>query len=447
MHSNSNHSQPNPPSLNHTQPASPAHLQTSVDHAITNSAIGVAQVPHAFSTKTANTQTLTRNKGGLKSSIIPVWLSTSPNSDKEHLVYAPLDNMSDTTFISDTVADILDIPHQSLVNLKINTVNPTNHNASTQSRLFKELTIKGFYADQHISLVDVYTIPEIPLNRSHIPTKESAAVWDHLQHIAHEIPELQNCPIGMLIGYDNSHALIPLKSVAGPNARDPYAVQTPLGWSVVGATNPHKKHEIVRLSNSLQSSADVNAVSFACFSKPLKSTSVLHILQQDFRENQTIGTRLALSQDDKKFLETGISQTEDGMPLTPNHLLTTKSKIIFPRPGQFDESYTYSQKRWRVVQSLANQFWSKWREKYIANLQPRQKWLQLTNSILTGDTALLSDDNTSRCSWPIARVREVIPSKDGIIRKVKVVVANATRWTIRGYNYLLWQFLSAQYKN
>ncbi|KAF6016546.1 hypothetical protein EB796_025147 [Bugula neritina] len=181
MHSNSNHSQPNTPSLNHTQPASPAHLQTSVDHAITNSTIGVSQVPHAFSTKTANTQTLTRNKDGLKSSIIPVWLSTSPNSNKEHLVYALLDNMSDTTFISDTVADILDIPHQSLVNLKINTVNPTNHNASTQSRLFQELTIKGFYADQHISLVDVYTIPEIPLNRSHIPTKESAANYKTAQ--------------------------------------------------------------------------------------------------------------------------------------------------------------------------------------------------------------------------------------------------------------------------
>ncbi|KAF6033387.1 hypothetical protein EB796_008309 [Bugula neritina] len=43
MHSNSNHSQPNTPSLNHTQPASPAHLQTSVDHAITNSTIGVSQ--------------------------------------------------------------------------------------------------------------------------------------------------------------------------------------------------------------------------------------------------------------------------------------------------------------------------------------------------------------------------------------------------------------------
>ncbi|KAF6026830.1 hypothetical protein EB796_014857 [Bugula neritina] len=342
--------------------------------------------------------------------------------------------MSDTTFISDTIADI---PRYT-------------SSVSSKSQNQHKLTIKGFYADQHISLVDVYTIPEIPLNRSHIPTKESAAVWDHLQHIAHEIPELQNCPIGMLIGYDNSHALIPLKSVAGPNAKDPYAVQTPLGWSVVGATNPHKKHETVRLSNSSQTSADVNAVSFACFSKPLKSTSVLHILQQYFRENQTIGTRLALSQDDKQFLsilENGISQTEDGMPLTPTHLLTTKSKIILPPPGQFDESYTYSRKHWRVVQSLANQFWSKWREKYIANLQPRQKWLQQTNSILTGDTMLPSDDNTSRCSWPIARVSEVIPSKDGIIRKVKVVAANATRWIIGDYNYLLCQFLSAQYKN
>jgi len=45
------------------------------------------------------------------------------------------------------------------------------------------------------------------------------------------------------------------------------------------------------------------------------------------------------------------------------------------------------------------------------------------------------DDNTSRCSWPIARVSEVIPSKDGIIRKVKVVVANASKVDNKGIQF------------
>ncbi|KAF6031580.1 hypothetical protein EB796_010130 [Bugula neritina] len=98
MHSNSSHSQPNTPALIHIQPASPTHLQTSVYHTITNSTTGVFQVPHASSTKTANTQTVTRNKDGLKLNI-PVWLSISPKPNKEHLVYVFPENMSNTTYI------------------------------------------------------------------------------------------------------------------------------------------------------------------------------------------------------------------------------------------------------------------------------------------------------------------------------------------------------------
>ena len=49
-------------------------------------------------------------------------------------------------------------------------------------------------------------------------------------------------------------------------------------------------------------------------------------------------------------------------PLTPNHLLTMKSKIVLPRPGVFRSVDLYSRKRrWRRVQHLANEFWSRWR--------------------------------------------------------------------------------------
>ena len=44
-------------------------------------------------------------------------------------------------------------------------------------------------------------------------------------------------------------------------------------------------------------------------------------------------------------------------PLTPNHLLTMKSKIALPLPGRFDADDIYSRKRWRIVQQLCNEFW------------------------------------------------------------------------------------------
>ena len=41
-------------------------------------------------------------------------------------------------------------------------------------------------------------------------------------------------------------------------------------------------------------------------------------------------------------------------PLTPNHILTMKSTVILPPPGQFVKEDLYLQKRWRKVQYLAN---------------------------------------------------------------------------------------------
>lgn len=44
-------------------------------------------------------------------------------------------------------------------------------------------------------------------------------------------------------------------------------------------------------------------------------------------------------------------------PLTPNHLLTMKSKVILPPPEMFQSRDLYSRKSWRRIQNLANEFW------------------------------------------------------------------------------------------
>ena len=68
-------------------------------------------------------------------------------------------------------------------------------------------------------------------------------------------------------------------------------------------------------------------------------------------------------------------------PLTPNHLLTMKSKVILPPPGDFVKEAVYARKRLRQVQYLSNEFWARWRKEYLVNLQVRQKW---NNSRKTG---------------------------------------------------------------
>ena len=45
-----------------------------------------------------------------------------------------------------------------------------------------------------------------------------------------------------------------------------------------------------------------------------------------------------------------LSDPEYPEPITPNHLLTLKSKVLLPPPGRFSKADDYSRRRWRRVQ-------------------------------------------------------------------------------------------------
>lgn len=113
----------------------------------------------------------------------------------------------------------------------------------------------------------------------------------------------------------------------------------------------------------------------------------------------------------------------DGMkPLTPNHLLHGKSDIVLPLPGKFEESDIYLRKRWRRVQHLADVFWKRWKSQYLVSLQNRQRWSKSKRNLCVGDIVLVQDDNLFRGQWKLARVIKTLPSKDQLVRKVKIFV-------------------------
>ena len=110
-------------------------------------------------------------------------------------------------------------------------------------------------------------------------------------------------------------------------------------------------------------------------------------------------------------------------PLTPNHLLTMKSRVVLPPPGVFQKEDVYCRKRWRAVQYLANQFWSRWRKEFVHSLQERQKWTATRPNVKNGDIVLVVDANCPRNKWPMGRIVKAQPSEDGLVRKVEVLVA------------------------
>ena len=111
-------------------------------------------------------------------------------------------------------------------------------------------------------------------------------------------------------------------------------------------------------------------------------------------------------------------------PLTLNHLLLSKSNQSLPL-GTFNEKDCYSRRRWRQIQYLASIFWARWLKEYLPLLQVRQKWLKTQRNLNVDDLVLMSDPNSPRGKWPLARVTNVYPGADGLVRSVQVRTANS----------------------
>ncbi|KAJ8353330.1 hypothetical protein SKAU_G00208970 [Synaphobranchus kaupii] len=106
-------------------------------------------------------------------------------------------------------------------------------------------------------------------------------------------------------------------------------------------------------------------------------------------------------------------------PLTPNNLLLLKSQPSMP-PGIFSKDDTYTRKRWKQVQYLADLFWTRWTREYLPLLQERQKWSRSRRNLAAGDVVLLVDSSSPRNSWLMGRVVETLPDSSGAVRRAKV---------------------------
>ena len=109
-----------------------------------------------------------------------------------------------------------------------------------------------------------------------------------------------------------------------------------------------------------------------------------------------------------RLLTTVSDDPKDLEPLSPNHLLLLRSETPLP-PGLFLKSDTYSRRRWRQVQYLADVFWGRWKREYLPLLQSRQKWFRPKENFAVGDTVIVVDETLPRNAWAIGRITEVFP--------------------------------------
>lgn len=276
---------------------------------------------------TSNRVVQERN-GTHTSSIIPVYVSTVAEPEKEILVYALFDTQSDTTFILNDTAETLDIKKEP-VKLKISTI--TSKTKVVPSHKLNGLQVRGIMSEVRIKLPTIYTRDYKPANRSHIPTCETAKNWPHLEHLAEEMSPKLDCEVGLLVGYNCPQALLPRDVLSGTEDQ-PFAQRPVLGWSIIGYNNYHAGYEdeigvshriiVKQVLPAKESSHKLKPeVHFLCRNKVkgITPADILKVLESDFAEGNK--EEVFMSQEDLQFLHKltkGISQNEDGhyeMPL------------------------------------------------------------------------------------------------------------------------------------
>ena len=113
------------------------------------------------------------------------------------------------------------------------------------------------------------------------------------------------------------------------------------------------------------------------------------------------------------------SEINDPLPLTPNHFLLGRASLNYP-PGLFESQKVTVSRSWKSAQELASHFWNRFLREYIPNQQTRSKWNKTSENLKVNDLVWLLEDFTPRGLWPLAKVIEIYPGSDGVVRSVKL---------------------------
>ena len=116
-----------------------------------------------------------------------------------------------------------------------------------------------------------------------------------------------------------------------------------------------------------------------------------------------------------------LGNVQSKQPICPSNILTINSKVFLPPLGHFVKADEYSRKRWRRMQHIANEFWVRWRKKFLLSLQPRHKWNEKHRNFQNGDIVLLKTD-ANRNQRPVAKVVDVNSDAEGFVRSVTLLI-------------------------
>lgn len=111
---------------------------------------------------------------------------------------------------------------------------------------------------------------------------------------------------------------------------------------------------------------------------------------------------------------------QDLTALTPGHFLTGEALITLVEPRPLLDVNSNYLTRWERTQQHFQDIWERWHTEYLMELIKRNKWTKRTSNPAVGDLVIIREDNIAPSKWPLGRIIELHPGKDGLVRVVKV---------------------------
>ncbi|GFU82589.1 integrase catalytic domain-containing protein [Trichonephila clavipes] len=137
-----------------------------------------------------------------------------------------------------------------------------------------------------------------------------------------------------------------------------------------------------------------------------------------FEEFSTLLTQVEAILNSRPLVSLDCDNDPDSLNiLTPSHFLI--GEVITSSPEHTNDDKLSLRSRWDIVQKNEVRFLEKVENGYyLSNLQNRTKWKSPNHNIKVGEIVIIKEDNIPPATWPLGKVIETHPGKDGVVRVV-----------------------------
>ncbi|XP_011858336.1 PREDICTED: uncharacterized protein LOC105555899 [Vollenhovia emeryi] len=178
----------------------------------------------------------------------------------------------------------------------------------------------------------------------------------------------------------------------------PISIHSDNGTNFVGANNSLKEmYSLVKSSNGH-------------LTKVIGSTSLT------FEELTTVVVQVEAILNSRPLTPMS-TDPADFNALTPGHFIIGRPLVSTLEPDLADVKVNRL-KRYQVLEQIRQSFWRRWSVEYLTQLQQRVKWKEVENTIKKDTMVILRDPNVPPMRWRLARVINVHPGRDGLVRVV-----------------------------